>query len=255
MNAKTKSDNRRAMPKFVVTILLAAVGGGILGFGAGIVNAATLSQSISQALNGALTAMAPWGIPVTSVIFLGLGWTLYGQARNMYRAWDGEEEESIDIAERKLSWALLMSAITLLWDFFFLAVVVIYGDDLTGVAGSLTSIGVFLVSVAVAVVLQQKVVDLEKRINPEKQGSVYDVKFQKKWMDSCDESEQRQIGQACYKAFRAATQVCMWLWVALMILHYAFGTGLMPVAVVLVVLAVLQITYTLECIRLQGRKS
>ena len=30
MNAKTKSDNRRAMPKFVVTILLAAVGGGLL---------------------------------------------------------------------------------------------------------------------------------------------------------------------------------------------------------------------------------
>lgn len=255
MNAKTKSDNRRAMPKFVVTILLAAVGGGILGFGAGIVNAGTLSQNIMQALNGALTAMAPWGIPVTSVIFLGLGWMLYSQARSIYRVWDGEEEESIDIAERKLSWALLMSAITLLWDFFFLAVVVIYGDGLTGLSGSLTSICVFLASVAVSAVLQQKVVDLEKRINPEKQGSVYDVKFQKKWMDSCDESEQRQIGQACYKAFRATTQVCMWLWVALITLHYAFGTGLLPVAVVVAVLAVLQITYTLECIRLQERKS
>ena len=40
-----------------------------------------------------------------------------------------------------------------------------------------------------------------------------------------------------------------------MTLHYAFGTGLLPVAVVVAVLAVLQITYTLECIRLQGRKS
>ena len=39
MNAKTKSDNRKALPKFVITILLAALGGGILGFAAGIVNA------------------------------------------------------------------------------------------------------------------------------------------------------------------------------------------------------------------------
>lgn len=255
MNAKTKSDNRKALPKFVITILLAALGGGILGFGAGIINAGSISDSVRSVLNTALTAAAPWGIPVTSVIFLGAGWMLYGQAKRIHKAWDGEEEETIDIAEQKLSWALLMSAITLLWDFFFLAVVVIYADDLTGPTGSLTSIVVFLVSVAVAAVLQQKVVDLEKRINPEKQGSVYDVKFQKKWMDSCDESEQRQIGQACYRAFRAATQVCMWTWVVLMILHYAFGTGLLPVVVVLVVLAVLQITYTLECIRLQERKS
>ena len=254
MNAKTKSDNRRAMPKFVVTILLAALGGGILGFGAGIVNAGNLSQSIKQALNGAFSAAAPWGIPVTSVIFLGLGWMRYGQAKRLYRTWDGEAEASIDRAEELLSWALLMSAITLLWDFFFLAVVVIYGSGLTGPAGSAVSLVLFLLSVAVAVVLQQKVVDLEKRINPEKQGSVYDLKFQKKWMDSCDESEQRQIGQACYKAFQAATQVCMWTWVALMILHFAFDTGLLPFVVVLVVLAVLQVTYALECIRLQNRK-
>ena len=111
----------------------------------------------------------------------------------------------------------------------------------------------FFVGVGVATVLQQKVVDLTKKINPEKRGSVYDMQFQKKWMDSCDESEQRQTGQACYKAYLAATKVCLWIWVALMVFHFAFGTGLLPAAAVLAVFGVLQITYTLESIRL-GRK-
>ena len=40
---------------------------------------------------------------------------------------------------------------------------------------------------------------LTRRINPEKQGSVYDTKFFEKWVDSCDESEQRQMGQAAFQ--------------------------------------------------------
>ena len=34
--------------------------------------------------------------------------------------------------------------------------------------------------------LQQMTVDFQKIMNPEKQGSVYDLRFQKKWEESCD---------------------------------------------------------------------
>ena len=251
MKSKEKSDNRRALPKYILVLFIAAFFGALAGFAAGIVGAGNLSESIKTAVNTALTAVAPWGIPVTSVVFLGLGWWFYTKARRLYSAWDGEAEEPVDTAEETLSWALLMSAIALLWDFFFLSVLVICG------AGSplerLGGVALFLVSVAVIVVLQQKVVALTRRINPEKQGSVYDLKFQKKWMDSCDESEKRQIGQACYKACRAATNTCLWLWVVLLVVHYAFDTGLLPIVAVLVVFGVLQVVYTLECIRLSRK--
>lgn len=250
---KTKSENRRALPKFLVGILLAGIGGGVLGFGAGVVNSVRLSEHVRTALSAALTAVGPWGISVTSVLFLGIGWGLYRQARNLYKSWDGEDEEPIDAAEQKLSWAMLMSALAMLADFFFLSVLVIY--DVGGLLPTLGHLGLFLVSVAVIVVLQQKVVDLEKQINPEKRGSVYDFKFQKKWMESCDESEQRQIGQASYKAYQAVTHVCLWTWVALLIIHYAFDTGLLPMVPVLVIFGVMQITYTLESIRLSRKSS
>ena len=235
---KTRSDNRKALPKFFLTILGAGLFGGVLGFAAGFLNVGNLADSVRQALSVALTASAPWGIPVTNLIALGIGWGLHAKAKGLYRTWDGEDEDTI------------VSAVALLCDLFFFSVAVVY-------AGSPAAMGAFIVEffvgVGVATVLQQKVVDLTKKINPEKRGSVYDMQFQKKWMDSCDESEQRQIGQACYKAYLAATKVCLWIWVALMVLHFAFGTGLLPAAAVLAVFGVLQITYTLESIRL-GRK-
>ena len=40
------------------------------------------------------------------------------------------------------------------------------------------------------------------------------MKFQKTWMDSCDEAERAQIGQACYRAYMVGTKVCIFLWVA-----------------------------------------
>lgn len=247
---KTKSDNRKALPKFFLTILGAGIFGGVLGFAAGFMNAGSLSDGVRQLVNAALTVSVPWGIPVTNVAALGIGWGLYIKAKSLYRDWDGGDENHIDRAEQKLSWGLLMSAVTLICDLFFFSVAVVYASGPMVMAAFIVE---FFLGVGVATVLQQKIVDLTKKINPEKRGSVYDMKFQKKWMDSCDESEQRQIGQACYKAYLAATKVCLWLWVALMILHFAFGTGLLPAVPVLIVFSVLQITYTLESIRL-GQK-
>lgn len=248
MKTKQKSDNRKALPKYILMLLIAAFCGGLAGFGAGIVGAVNLSGSIKAAVEDVLAAAAPWGIPVTSVVFLGLGWWFYAKARRIYQTWDGEDEERIEKAEEDLSWALLMSAVAMLWDFFFVSVLVVCEGNWP--MGRLGGLGMFFVSIAVIVVHQQKVVDLTRRINPEKQGSVYDTKFLKKWMDSCDESEQRQMGQAAFKAYRAAVNTCLWMWAALIVLHYAFDTGLLPIVMVLVIFGVLQIVYTLECIRL-----
>ena len=46
-------------------------------------------------------------------------------------------------------------------------------------------------------------VDAAKKTNPEKTASVYDTKFQKKWLDSCDEAEKIMIGKCAFKAYAA----------------------------------------------------
>ncbi len=245
MRDDVRQEDRRALPKFLLLVALGGLFGGIVGFLAGLAGATAVADTIRAGLDGLLAAVTPWGVPVSSVVLLGNGWRLYVGAKRLYAGWDGEEEGPIDRAERKLSWSLFMSSLTMILDFFFLAAGIVYGA--TGL-----TVAVFLASVAVTVVLQQRVVALTRQMDPEKRGSVYDLRFHEEWIDSCDEAERLQIGQACYRAFRVGSTACIVLWLVLVLLNFIFDFGLLPISVTLVIWAVLQVTYTLECIRLSG---
>ena len=146
---------------------------------------------------------------------------------------------------------LLCSSLAMILDFLFLGMGVLYTD---GAIVAIITVAEMLVSVALVVLAQQKTVDLTRRMNPEKQVSAYDRKFQKKWYELCDEAERAQIGQASYRAFRAVNVFCPFLWLALLLLSYVFPIGLLPMVSVLAVWAVLEVTYILECMRLSGKR-
>lgn len=243
MHDKVTQENRRALPRFLGSVLLFALLGGAGGFVVAIAGPSGLAGWLQAGLGEVLRVAVPWGIPVSSVILLGIGLGLYRSAKGRYSRWDGEDEDLAEGIEISLSYVLLFTALAVILDFFFLSAAFL--SDVPMVTSVL-----FLVSVVLVILLQQKAVDLTRRMNPEKRGSVYDPSFQKKWMDSCDEAERAQIGQASYQAVRAATIACLVLWVVLTILNFSFDIGLLPALTVLVVLGVLQVTYCLTCIRL-----
>lgn len=163
MSDNVRRDNRRALPKYLLTILLFGLLGGVLGFFTGVAGAAGVAETVRQALDRVLAVCAPWGIVGSAVVLLGAGWYLYAAAKRRFAAWDGEDEDAMDAAEQQLSWALLLTGLVIILDFFFFATSIIYDRFLPDLI-------LFLASVAVLVVLQQKIVDLERRINPEKPG-------------------------------------------------------------------------------------
>lgn len=244
---KEKSENRRALPKFLLTLLLAGLGGGAVGFIVGISDVFGLNtKSIAAGVNGLLRAITPWAIPVTSVVMLGSCFLLYRSAKKQYTAWDGgDEDDTVELADNRLNWVLLLSALQLSIGLFFFAAATYYE-----LPRMMMHVGVFLLSMGLVVFAQQKTVDLTRRMNPEKKGSVYDMKFHKKWLESCDEAERQQIGQAAFCAFRITSKVCMWIWVILIVLNMLFDIGMMPAFVVLLVQGIMQVSYTLECIRM-----
>lgn len=249
MSKQEKGENRKALPKFALTMLGSLLLGGLLGFAVGVGRFFVAADNLIPWINGALSAATPWGIPVTSALTLGSCLVLYRSAAKKFAAWDGgDEDETSESIDTALSWVLLLSAVQLLLNLFFLSAFCIYWMDRD--IRALALVGVFTLSCGFVVFAQQKAVDLTRRMNPEKHGSVYDTKFQKKWLESCDESERRQIGQACYKAYMVATRFCLGLWLVLVILSMVFEMSILPVFVLLLVWGVLQVTYTLECIRL-----
>ena len=96
---------------------------------------------------------------------------------------------------------------------------------------------------------QQKIVDLTKKLYPEKRGSVYDVKFEKKWFESCDEAERTAIGQAAYHAYKATNMTCLLLWMVLVIGNMLFDFGLMPIAVVTLIWLISTVSYCLHAMK------
>ena len=248
-NNTVKRDNRKALPKYLLILFVAAIFGGVMGFAAGWVGHDNLSEVIATAVADGLTAAAPWALLGTSVVSLALILWLYRAAKALFTGWDGEDEAVMDRADEKLNWALLLTAAQMVLDMFFFAVAQ-SAHNMT----ALWSVLFFLVSIFLLVFAQQKIVDLTRRMNPEKQGSVYDTKFKKKWFESCDEAEQKQIGQAAYKAFNVVSTACPILWAALLMLSYAFDFDLLMPVFTVCLLWLLQVSYCLECIRLGKRK-
>lgn len=249
-NNAVKRDNRKALPKYLLILFVAAIFGGILGFAAGWVGHDNISEAIAAAVVGGLTAAAPWALLATSVVSLALILWLYRGAKGLFTGWDGENDDVMDRADEKLNWALLLAAAQFVLDMFFFAVAQ-SGKNMA----ALWSVLFFLISIFLIVFAQQKIVDLTRRMNPEKQGSVYDVKFKKKWFESCDEAEQKQIGQAAYKAYNVVSTACPILWATLLMLSYAFHFELlMPTFTMCFIWLLLNVSYCLESIRLGKKK-
>ena len=255
-NDEIKNANRKALPKFLLVAVVCAIIGGVIGYYSGHGAAkGGLDQLVGMMKEaGAFfgTHIAPWLMLALAVIVPVVCIPIYRRAKKLVAAWDGEDEDVMQRAEERLSWALLLDSLTVIVSFFFFnAGTAKLPQSSDG--NTITLLVIFLVVIALATLLQQKTVDLTKKMNPEKRGSVYDMKFQERWWESCDEAERRQIGQASYKAYTTMNKFCPYCWGVLLLGNMVFHYGILPSAVVLVIWAVLSVSYTREAIRL-GRR-
>ena len=249
---KQKSENQKALPKFFKLLAVAGLIGGVLGSLSSVAGYFWQEHDLGAAFARMLNAGSLWGMLVCSAVLLGIGLRLYRSARNAFRSWDGEDEDVMQRAEEDLSRTLLLDSLTVIVSFFFFNAgteKLPQGSD----GNTVLLLVVFLAVIALAILLQQKTVDLTKEMNPEKKGSVYAMKFQERWWESCDEAERRQIGQASYKAYVTVSRFCPYCWGVLLLGNMVFHYGILPSAVVLMIWAVLSVSYTREAIRL-GRR-
>ena len=242
---KTMSDNRKALPKFFMILVISMVIGFFCGLATGFFSGTLAPDRLVQKSHEVLAAIAPYAIWIGTIVLCSMAAFQHKQAIKLFNAWDEEDEETINQAEMKINWSILLTNLSLILNFFFYAVLMILLDNF-----SILGISGFIISLAVVIILQQKNVDLTRKMNPEKQGSVYDPKFQKKWVESCDENEIRQIGQASFKAFTVTNYTCIGLWLVIIMVSPVIQAGIFPAVIVTIIMAVLQITFILESIRI-----
>lgn len=252
-NEEIKKANRKALPKFILLCIIGAVIGGITGYLVGANGIDTMSGNFKAVVSGYVVLTAPWIMLAIAVIILMVLVPYYKKAKKQLSQWDGEDEEVSDSVEEKLSIIQWVSSGALIISYFLIAASYSGGtamfENVNNMIGLTVSIAAFLGIMAETVIIQQKSVDCVKIMNPEKTASVYDMKFQKKWLETCDEAEKIIVGKCAFKAFNITNSMCSVLAVVLAISALMFGIGFLPSFVVCLIWIVNMSIYCKECLK------
>ncbi len=256
-NDEIKQANRKALPKFLLFAVVCTIVGGMVGYYSGHSAAkGGLDQLVGMMKEaGAFfgTHIAPWLMLALAVIVPVVCIPIYRSAKKLVAAWDGEDEDISDTVDRKLSAVIWLTSAALILSYFLIAASYSGGfatfDSKDSTIIFFISVAAFFGIMAEATVIQQKCVDTAKQTNPEKKASVYDMRFQKKWLEDCDEAEKLMIGKCAFKAYSATNLVCTILASVLAVCALVFDIGFLPSLTVCLVWIVNLSVYCKEAMR------
>lgn len=246
-----KKENKRAVPLFLLLICAGGIAGGLLG-GASVLIRFRMEQG-DIILGEDLIVRTAFIIMIAVALLVHIaGWMAYFRCKNQLKFWDGEDEEipnRIEITSQYAIWGVSVNSIV---SFACFAVLMSYlvNRDTMNIIFAMVSIAIFIINLFTSIFMQQKLVDLLKEMNPEKRGSIYDVKFTKKWMESCDEAEKMQIYQSAWFSHRCMGSLYPFVWLITYLADLFLNIGIFA-SVIVAILWLLQTSiYCYEAIRL-----
>lgn len=252
-NDSIKQANRKAFPKFILFTLLCGLVGGVVGFCAAWFGLDQLGQGLAAAGSTFARYWAPWLLLACAVLRPAVCVPMYFSAKGILAGWDGEDETAQERVDRKVSVAQWINVLFNVAIFFLFAAVFSGAFPYIKEEKSpffLLSLAAFMIGLVEGIMLERRFVDLTKRMAPEKDGSVYDLGFRKKWLASCDEAEKLMIGRCAYKAYTAVNSTCLALWMIFTISAMFLNTGFLPVLVICIVWGVSASVYNYWAIKL-----
>lgn len=101
---------------------------------------------------------------------------------------------------------------------------------------------------------QVRYVKLVQKLYPEKKGDPVSLKFQKEWLESCDEAEKEMIFQSTYGTYRTMSVLFPVLELIAMVCHLIWNTGLLAVVLLGVAWIVQIFVYCRSCVVLRKKK-
>ena len=262
---RIKEEDRRALGRFLLFVIVMSLAGCILGGIVGYISSKSHRTGISFTFGGEglLNALA-YAMPVciflfNAVVFFVLH-HIFRKTKELYEACAGEDEVQLAQIESGMNRCQLITEISLVLNLFLLGVgehvILAKMEFLTipeihwrWLACSITVC--FFAGMAVSLFYKKNALNLYKQMNPEKQGSIYDLHFAAKWEESCDEREKLILYKAGYKAFYFGQVICIALAVIYVFCDLAFETGLLPLAMVVAILLSMDVIYLCTGSRLE----
>ncbi len=230
--------------KKIIKYLIGLVGiyliGFIGGFAAFKVRNILTNEAMLQGIFNVITKVIPWIYVMVNVLVFVIGIAIYFNAKKMVDSWDGEEEDTLDTVEKKLNVVTVSYNIVTVLNCFFYGVMIEICEmpkvSTMNIPLSVFANISFLGFLAMNLVVGKLVVDLIKRINPERNAvSIFEKNFEKQWEDSSDEAQKMILYKAGYAAYRAANMVCTAMWIITLMAQLIYKTGIFPMFCVCVI--------------------
>ena len=254
---KNKRENRKALKIFIPIIFAAAVIGGVIGAFSATGTAEQIAKTAGSVLAEAMFQTAPYAVIFTVVLGIAMGFAYYRSAVRTFKACETETDEDAQYAvyikaDEKLSKGMMIIGLTEILSLIFFSAMIAYINRYTDkyITIYIVTLAIFVIGCFIRIKLNQLCVDFAKIMNPQKKGSVYDLRFQKKWEDSCYEIEKLVIYKASSKAYKAASISCAIFFVILMLCSFFFNYGPLPAVSVGIIWLITAAAYYREAIRL-----
>lgn len=251
-----RSEDKKAIKTFIIVLIISFFVGGIIGFCSGMVEGEP-ADVIASGLYWLLRSGLPYFMPAVLLIQWVIYIVGYHKCKKLYAGCSIEEEEVFERIETWLSYLLLISSIALVCHFFVFGCSTSINFSRLGEISPFYYFGIlfsFVLGMVSCLIMQYQIMSFEKDLNPEKAVSIFDVKFAKKWEESCDEAERLMIYKSAYQAYKAVNVCCIVLWVVCSIGSFVWDIGVLPVTMVSVIWLVSMVSYSVAAIRLNKAK-
>jgi len=254
---ENRREDKKAFKKFALILVLAFFAGIGIGVGSVILGHMLDNASTKETMITVLQYVAVYGGFLFTTVLLVTCVILNKKCRREYTVWDEEDEDVLTGIETKLSYVLWFSNLIMYGAYFFFSVGIwatdiidmksVPGQSFAGFGISLGAVFLHMVYVLVAAcITQQKAVNLSKEINPEKKGSVYDTKFQDKWLANCDEAERFAVYKCSFKTFKIMQITGMVLWLVCLLGQMMFNTGVFATIIVTIFMIIQTSVYSVQ---------
>ena len=257
---ENKKEDKKALPKLILLTIISGIVGGCLSSGLiktmEILTSKT-SNNLVEVFHNAQMSLSKYAgfTAIGLAIILSLvSFSLYHRSKKIVQTQNIDDEEVHRQVEKKLSTALLLISLNTIFSYLmfgiaFYCIVIRERFDTTCIISVILAFVSFIFQTVSTSINQQKVVNLEKEMNPEKKGSVYDFQFHKKWMNSCDEAERFYAYKCAFSAYQTTQVVCLVLSVFLVLLGSVFPIGLLPLICVIIIWGVSTIVYIIQTMK------
>ena len=240
----------KSIGKMLLWMIVGGIFGGIMMFAFLKLNPEVMQEKINLWMTHVVQNIFLIQVVVAGLFILGALITL-AVAQKSARKFDPTQDDDVieEKVDRILQENMLMTSIYSIVAFLLFGVSVDKNNDYFWF-----SMGIFLGSFIAVVIIQLYAVNLIKKMNPTKKGDPSSMKFQKEWIESCDEAEQLLIYKSAYKTFGFMSSVYVALIVVVIFTKMLFDTGNYPILIVTTIWLFSTVHYMLTANKLSKEK-